>query len=97
MPLAHLFLVALSTGEKRLGCDNLSLRSSELKNERSYTSTNPAPIDYTGTKVFEVQLKYGGAHYHLNLVYSKTPFVRKFGKPVKMQASSLLHFTDCHL
>jgi hypothetical protein len=74
MPLAHFFLVTLSTGKKRLGCDadHLPLHSCEVKNEWSYSSTNPALIEYTGTNVFEVHLKYCHAHYHLNMLYSKT-------------------------
>jgi hypothetical protein len=74
MSLLHLFLVKLSTGETRLGfdADHLPLHSCELKNEWSYTSTRPILIEYTGTNVFEVHLRYGRAHYRLSLVYSKT-------------------------
>jgi len=69
--------VRLSTGEKRLGCDadHLHLHSCDVKNEWSLTSTRPALIEYTGANLFEVHLKYGRAHYNLNLVYSKTPIL----------------------
>ena len=73
MPLVHLFLVTLSNGEERLGCnaDHLPLHSCEVKSEWSYTSIYPAVIECTGPIVFEVHLKHDCAHYHLTLVYSK--------------------------
>jgi len=53
----------------------LHLHSCDVKNEWSLTSTRPALIEYTGANLFEVHLKYGRAHYNLNLVYSKTPIL----------------------